>query len=153
MSLVIVAANSGPLITALSQLDELLRSQKITVIIAGVDEPALHLLHQAGLEVVALPAVGVLPGERALAQSTVGRTLLRLSPADRGVRLARSIRRSAAAAASISGAQVIVAADRDAVLATWRAARRAPQSTTAVVGLPALAAIIRRSTADGSVIA
>ncbi len=151
MSIVVVAARPSPLDTAVDQLGSALRDQAVTAIVAGVSAADRARLEAAGLTVIGVAAVATLTIERPLRGSALGRTLLRLTPADRGVRLARRVRADAAARRALDGAEVLVAAERDAILTVWRAARRAPGSTTAVVGLPALAAIIRRRVRDGNV--
>jgi len=70
-----------------------------------------------------------------LLRTPVGRAMRRLSPVDPGSVFERSTRSSSAAAAALVGADLIVAAERDAVYAAWRWARRT--SAQAVVGFPA----------------
>lgn len=153
MSIVVVAAGPAPLERAIDQLGDALRPQGVTAIVAGPSPSELERFTAAGLSVIAVPPLTPLAAERLLGGSAAGRTLLRITPADRGVRLARRVRRVAVAREALATAEVLVASERDAVLTVWRAARRAPGSVTAVVGLPALAAIIRRRARDGSVTA
>lgn len=84
--------------------------------------------------------VGAVPHGRLAAlmdRSVVGRTLVRLSPADGGARLRRRIRRSRAAMAVLERADVVVACQRDAVFTAWSICR---QRGTAVLGLYGVAA-------------
>lgn len=153
MSIVVVAAGPAPIGTAIDQLGGALRAESVSAVVAGVTEADIARFDESGVTVIALPALRPLAIERMLRGTALGRTLLRLTPADRGVRLARLVRKSSTAREALAAANVVVAAERDAVLTVWRAARRAPASTTAVLGLPALAAIIRRRSRDGSVTA
>ncbi len=153
MSIVIVAAGPAPLYTAIDQLGERLRGRSIIAVVGGATADDQARFVAAGLTTIALPGLPPLAVERVLRGSAIGRTLLRLTSADRGVRLARRARADIAARRALDEAGVLVAAERDAVLTVWRAARRAPASTTAVLGLPALAAIIRHDAHDGSVTA
>lgn len=58
-------------------------------------------------------------------RSAAGRTLVRVSPLDRSRRFWKAVRsQRPAVAEALGGADVIVAADRDAVWATWQLARR-----------------------------
>lgn len=70
-----------------------------------------------------------------------GRMLLRLSPLDGGAQLRRRIQRSPEARRTLSSANVVVAATRDAILTAWTVTRRQP-STTGLNGLGAGLAVL-----------
>lgn len=81
---------------------------------------------------------------RALAGSAIGRNLLRLTPWDGGRRFARAVRRDATASETLRAADLVVALERDAVLAAWNASHRGPHPPRAVFGLAAAdAALVR----------
>lgn len=151
MSIVVLASSTEPVDTIVSLLAAQLSSQPITVIMpASTDDAALRFEH-AGLSVLSLEALPDSRFERAMSRSVFGRTFVRITPADRGARLARLVRRSPQAREALAGAEVMVAADRDAILTVWNAARHSTRNPTAVVGVPALSAIVRRRVADDSV--
>ncbi len=94
-------------------------------------------------------AVGRAPGKArrrlmsVLAKTAVGRNALRLSPLDGGRRMWRAIRRDPLATAALANADLIVAAERDAILSVWTAVRSvARPECAAVYGMPAGRAII-----------
>lgn len=91
--------------------------------------------------------VGIVPKGRVSAffdRSVIGRTLVRLSPADGGARLRRRVRRSAAARSALARADVIVACQRDALLTVWTACRRRGESVLGLYGTAAGLAELRR---------
>jgi len=98
----------------------------------------------SGIRFIAVPARDESPARRRLELHVVGRTLLRLSPVDRGRQFARTVGRSEEARDAIAAAGALIAADRDAVLTVWRAARRTDSSVQALFGLAAGTALIRR---------
>ncbi|MFJ4224653.1 hypothetical protein [Microbacterium sp. NPDC089695] len=59
-----------------------------------------------------------------LERSVIGRTAKRLTPLDGGFRFAAAARRNPAFRAAVADADLIVALERDAVLAAWTALRR-----------------------------
>lgn len=69
-------------------------------------------------------------------KSVPGRTIVRITPADRSRRFFAAVRRTRGIVAAIRDADVIVAADRDALWATWNLARRA-RGPQAVYGISA----------------
>lgn len=97
-----------------------------------------------GVRVIALAPRPESRARRRLERHVVGRTLLRLSPWDGGRVLARAVSRSPDARAAIVSAGALIAADRDAVLSVWRAARHVDASVPALYSLAAGTALIRR---------
>lgn len=72
---------------------------------------------------------------QALRTSAPARMILRISPLDPGARFWRSVRRDPRVQRLIAGADLLIAADRDANFACWQLARRT--GIPAVSGLPA----------------
>lgn len=72
----------------------------------------------------------------ALWRSAAGRTLVRISPFDQSRRFWRAVRRQPRAFDVVRDADVIVAADRDAIWAAWHLAR-ATRGPAAVYGVTA----------------
>ncbi|MGN6723793.1 MAG: hypothetical protein ACTHJM_14385 [Marmoricola sp.] len=100
----------------------------------------------SGVEVVGVPPrTGPMASLRArllriAAANLILRSLLRLSGFDEGRWFWTAAAKTAAAAQAAQAADVIIAADRDAVYTAWRwghAARRAGRATAAVHGYPA----------------
>lgn len=84
-----------------------------------------------------------------LDRSVVGRNLKRLTRLDGGLRFAASARRSPAFRAAVQEADLIVALERDAVLAGWTALRRwAKPTTRGVFGLAPARALLASRRAD-----
>lgn len=84
---------------------------------------------------------------RAMSPSAVGRELLRLTPLDPGVRFRRAAKRDARVRASLAGADLVVAPERDGALAAWHAARDAARDDrplATVFGYPAARAALDR---------
>jgi hypothetical protein len=84
---------------------------------------------------------------RAASGNVALRTLLRLSPFDRGAVFWRAARGSAEAARAVMAADLLVAPERDGAFAVWNAlsrARREGRRPLAVSGYPAARAAIER---------
>ncbi|MEZ7754633.1 hypothetical protein O5Y58_03860 [Microbacterium paraoxydans] len=83
---------------------------------------------------------------RALESSVIGRNIKRLSPLDGSRRFAAAARRSAELRRAVAQADLIVALERDSVLAAWKALHGwAPAGTRGVFGLaPARALLTSR---------
>ncbi|MGM7672160.1 hypothetical protein [Microbacterium sp. A93] len=80
---------------------------------------------------------------RALNSSVVGRNVKRLSPLDGGRRFARAARQSVPLREAAETADVIIALERDSILAAWTLLDRwASTSTRAVYGLAPGAAVL-----------
>lgn len=79
-----------------------------------------------------------------LDRSVVGRTLVRLSPADGGSMLLRRIRRSASAMAALRSADVVVACHRDSVLTAWTIVQKRADAALGLYGVAAGLAELRR---------
>ena len=77
---------------------------------------------------------------RALRSNAIGRVLLRLSPWDAGRVFARAVGSSAEATAAAREADLIVACERDAILATWNLARVPGSGSFAARGIAAAVA-------------
>lgn len=111
---------------------------------AAPQAPAVTLIVADGdgdrtVDSVTVIDVGAIPRGSLLAaleRSVVGRTLVRLSPWDGGLRLRRRVRASRSARAAIESATVVVAAERDGILTAWSAVRQNPGA----LGLATLAA-------------
>jgi hypothetical protein len=71
------------------------------------------------------------------AGSVIGRNLLRMTPLDGGRRLARAVRNNSQAREALADCDIIIAAERDAILTTWRAARVSRKKVFAAYGVPA----------------
>lgn len=83
---------------------------------------------------------------RTLSRSVVGRNLLRLTPLDGGRRLARVAVRENRFRQAAAEADLIVAVERDGILAAWKAGRRwARPNADVVYGVAAADALLRRS--------
>lgn len=147
MTIVVLASNPAALESIGSLFGPDRRTVPITVITPLNTDGLGALAEVESVTLLTVEALRERAIDRAAARSVVGRTLLRLTPADRGARLRRAVRRSASARAALDQAQTLVAADRDAILTIWSAGRRSPHEPVSVVGVPALAAIIRRSAA------
>ena len=80
-------------------------------------------------------------------RSVVLRTLVRLSPADRGARFARLLRRNARAQRLLLDVDVVVAADRDTGYAAWRATTGARSSALGISGISGGLAMLRAAAA------
>jgi hypothetical protein len=80
----------------------------------------------------------------ALDRSVITRTLVRLSPADRGARMSRRLRRHSEARATFQNSEVIVACDRDSCFATWSRLAENPAARLALYGLAGGLAAVRQ---------
>ncbi|WP_203137756.1 hypothetical protein [Microbacterium sp. JZ31] len=96
--------------------------------VAGLgDARRLRLVCWAGAPTAGLTAVQLpRPSKRvwrlhaALGRGPLGRTLVRLTPADTGALFWRAASRHAEVEAAVHGADLVVAGERDAVYAAWR---------------------------------
>lgn len=89
------------------------------------------------------PARWSLAARRILGDGFLARIPLRLIGADAGTQFARRVRADAVAWRALSEAELIVAADEDAVLAAWRAGRASPRSARTVFGAAAAREVLR----------
>ncbi len=116
-----------------------------------VSSKAADVRPEAGLQVLTMGRPLGKAAERAtraLSGSVVGRNILRLTPWDGGRRLARAARRDTRVRAACSGADLIVAVERDGILTAWTAARRwAEPSASVVYGVAAADALLRQARA------
>lgn len=97
-----------------------------------------------GMTVIDIGTIDRSAFARLLDRSVVTRTLVRLSPADGGVVMRRRLRRSAAATRALREGDVLVACERDAVLAVWSAARGRGEQVLGLFGIAAGLAELRR---------
>ena len=142
--IVLLLSPSGSFETALDSLP--LTPGRDAVIVAsavGGDAPA-------GTEEVLLGSGALPPRGRlmaALEKSAVGRNLKRVLPSDGGRRFAAKARRDPAFRTAVAKADLIVALERDAVLAAWIGLRRwAPSNAQGVFGVaPARALLTSRA--------
>lgn len=84
---------------------------------------------------------------RVVSRTAVGREVLRLTPLDPGVRFRRAVRRDARVHQALAGADLVIAPERDGVLAAWHATKAAARSgrrTATMFGYPAARAALDR---------
>lgn len=83
-------------------------------------------------------------------RSAAGRNLVRVSPVDRSRLLWRAVRNDPRVLERIRAADVVVAADRDALLTVWKMtrAKRYGSSWAAVYGVPAALFALRPDSSD-----
>ncbi len=118
-------------------------SQHLTLVVGdGLGDSA-----EGAVRIIDVGAVGG-PREGSLWQRSAAlRTLVRLSPADGGARMARRVRASADAQAALRAADVVVACDRDSVYAAWRATTGARSAALGLSGISGGLAAVRRAVA------
>lgn len=104
------------------------------VTVIGWDDADIHV---AGPARWAVAVQGILGG------GFPARIPLRLLGADSATQFARRVRADAAAWRALSEAELIVAADEDAVLAAWKAGRASPRSARTVYGAAAGREVLR----------
>ncbi|MDO9591201.1 MAG: hypothetical protein Q7J04_08680 [Microcella sp.] len=80
-------------------------------------------------------------------KSAVTRTLVRLSPADDGARVAKRLRRHERATAAALAAEFVVACDRDSILAAWESTTGSGSAALGLSRLPGGLAALRRAAA------
>lgn len=100
---------------------------------------------RGAVQIIDVGLIGLGPLAARLQSGVVGRTLLRLSPADRGARWRRRVRRTARALRALSEADLVVACERDTVLTAWRAVRSRPAALGLVGTAAGLAELRRRA--------
>lgn len=131
---VVLFVPSGAVESALRQLDPDPDRDRVTVVSRSAPDAA-------GVRTILLrPAWLALTrrAERALAGSAAGRNLLRLSPLDPGRRFAGAADRDRELRRRIAEADLIVALERDGILAAWKGVRRsADAEAKAVYGIAA----------------
>jgi len=118
-------------------------TQNLTLVVAdGLGDGT-----EGSVRVIDVGALGG-PREGSLWQRSAAlRTLVRISPADGGARMARRVRSSAAALEALRAAEVVVACDRDSVYAAWRATTGARSSALGLSGISGGLAAVRRAVA------
>lgn len=114
------------------------RATLVTAMTTDVDEATLTTIY---LGARALPARG--RTSAALDGSVIGRNIKRLTPLDGGRRFARAARRSADLRHAVANADLIVALERDTVLAAWTALHKwSRPGTRGVFGLAPARALL-----------
>ncbi|MCH6231349.1 hypothetical protein MK786_11420 [Microbacterium sp. CFH 31415] len=130
---VVVFAPSGAVASALDQLP--LSDDDDVLVVAGgapdIDAGVRTVIITPSLRAATRWAGAALGG------SVAGRNLLRLTPLDPGRRFAGATRRARRLRTELADADLIVALERDGILAAWHAARRAGARAHAVYGVPA----------------
>jgi hypothetical protein len=117
------------------------RTQAITLVVAdGQGDATID-----GVAVLDLGSVGRSKLLRTLEKSVVARTLRRLSPGDDGARIARRMRRNTRAAAAARAADVVIACDRDCILAAWESTTGAGTGALGLAQLAGGLATLRRA--------
>ena len=138
---VALLAPSGTVAAALERLLEVAQDEDEFILISAAQATP------AGIDVVRVGSDGLPPRNaitRALSRSAVGRNLLRLTPWDGGRRFARAVGRDQRARASVQRSDLVVALERDSILAAWRAGRGRSPSPRAVYGVAAARAMVSR---------
>ncbi|MDQ0725930.1 hypothetical protein [Microbacterium sp. W4I20] len=87
---------------------------------------------------------------RVLGGGFVARIPLRLLGADAGTQFARRVRADAAAQRALSAAELIVAADEDAVFAAWKAGRASQRPARIVYGSAAAREVLTAKNKESS---
>ena len=118
---IVLFAPSGAVAAALQQLAPDPETDHVTVVSRSTPDAGTGV-H----EIVLRPALSGLTrrAERALGGSAAGRNLLRLSPLDPGRRFSGAARRDGELRERIAEADLIVALERDGILAAWKGVRR-----------------------------
>lgn len=133
-------APSGTAAAALERLLEVAQEDDEFILIGAVTAAS------PGPDIVRVGADGLPPRNaitRALSRSAVGRNLLRLTPWDGGRRFARAVGRGQARAA-LQHSDLVVALERDGILAAWRAGRGRSPAPRALYGIAAARAMVSR---------
>lgn len=126
-------------LTTLGLADEDSQDQAIVVFATSTDAPGATQEIRLGTK--AEPSSGRVA--RALNSSVIGRNAKRLSPLDGGRRFARVASQSVAFQDAAKTADVIIALERDSILAAWTALNRwASSHTRAAYGLAPGAAVL-----------
>ncbi|GAA1777103.1 hypothetical protein [Agromyces lapidis] len=132
---IVLFVPSGAVDSALEQLAPDPAIDRITVVSRSVPDA------RDGVHAIVLkPALSALTARaaRALGGSAAGRNLLRLSPLDPGRRFSGAARHDRELRARLAEADLIVALERDGILAAWKGVRRsAPVEAKAVYGIAA----------------
>jgi hypothetical protein len=142
--IVLLHSPSGSFEAALDSLP-LVSGRDSVILVSAVDGDATVDRDAVVLGSGALPPRGRLMS--ALEKSAIGRNLKRILPWDGGRRFATRARRDPAFRAAVAKADLIVALERDAVLAAWSGLRRwAPSQAQGVFGVaPARALLTSRA--------
>ncbi|MCD5347772.1 hypothetical protein [Agromyces sp. S2-1-8] len=128
---IVLFAPSGATASAIRQLAPDPERDRITVVSRAAPDADVH-------SIVLQPALMSLTrsAERALGGSAAGRNLLRLSPLDPGRRFSGAARHHRELRARVAAADLIVALERDGILAAWKSVRRwAGADAKAVYGI------------------
>lgn len=137
---IVLLSPSGRFANALEtlQLDEI---RDHCILVCAVADDSDGALTRVRLGSRALPPRGALWS--AFDRSVVGRNAKRLLPIDGGRRFAARARRSSEFRTAAGAADMLIALERDAVLATWTALQRwAPATADGVYGLAAGRALL-----------
>lgn len=130
---IVLFAPSGSVASALEQLAPDPESDHLTVVSRSTPDAG------TGVRAIVLrPALSALSrrAERALGGSAAGRNLLRLSPLDSGRRFSGAARHDQELRERVAEADLIVALERDGILAAWKSVRRwARADAKAVYGI------------------
>lgn len=148
---VLILAPSGTFAEALTSLALAQEGgQDQTVVVFATSTDASGAVHEIRLGAKAAPARGRVA--RALNNSVIGRNVKRLSPLDGGRRFARVARQSVSFREAAETADVIIALERDSILAAWNALNRwASPSVRVVYGLAPGAAVLASIRTDTSI--
>ncbi|MEJ1087403.1 hypothetical protein WDU99_03625 [Microbacterium sp. Mu-80] len=146
---ILLFSQTGAFTAALESLQIDLVCDQATLVTATATDVDAAMPTTITLGAKALPARGRM--SVALDRSVIGRNVKRLTPLDGGRRFTRAARRNADLRRAASNADLIVALERDTVLAAWTALHKwSRPGTRGVYGLAPARALLtsRRSRSD-----
>lgn len=137
---VVLLVPTGTASASLERLIEIARDNDEFILITAAPTDVVHAdVVRVGSD--ALPPRNAIT--RTLSRSAVGRNLLRLTSWDGGRRFASALARNEGARAVLQHADIVVALERDGILAAWHAGHHA-RETSVLYGVAAARAVISR---------